>query len=323
MSNVIETHSLGKIYGTEQAVRDLDWQVEQGTAVAFLGPNGAGKTTTIKMLLGFTHPSRGSCEVFGAEPWNMPPETRMRIGYVPDEPCLPTFGTAGSILDYHRTLYPCWDRKLERELIELFQLSLKKQISKLSKGQARRVAIVLALCQGSELLLLDEPTAGLDVAARRELLGLLTGWLADGDRSLVFSTHLVGDVERIATHASFMQRGRLVASDELEALKADVKRIRMTREIWDRTRPSWEQTELLSSEVDEHRAVLCVREFRTQSSAVLAPYASAMVESTLTADSDMSSSAIDQAIDVVHLSLEDIYLELTSNNARNVEPCRA
>ncbi|MBL4702473.1 MAG: ABC transporter ATP-binding protein [Phycisphaeraceae bacterium] len=313
MTSVIRTRALNKIYGRRYAVEQFDWEVAAGSAVAFLGPNGAGKTTMMRLLLGFAHPTSGTCEVLGSEPWNMPPETRMRLGYVPDELSLPLWVTGNALFDFHQSVYPKWDGGLERELTNLFQLSLHQQIGQLSKGQARQVALVLAICQSPELLLLDEPTAGLDVATRRELLGVLSSWLAEENRSLVLSTHLVNDVERIASHVCVIQQGQLVASEELESLKADIKLIRMSRRTWDMHSARWGHTERLSTQSDEHQVTLRVRRFDSQIRSLLAQIASRKEAPNSTEASDIYVTDSNEEIEVIHLSLEEIYLALTSD----------
>ena len=314
MTSVIQTKALSKIYGRAYAVKTLDWEVKSGSAVAFLGPNGAGKTTMMRLLLGFAHPTSGSCEVMDSEPWNMPPETRMRLGYVPDELSLPLWVTGNALFEFHKSVYPKWDSELERELTGLFQLSLVQPIGELSKGQARQVALVLAICQSPDLLLLDEPTAGLDVATRRELLGVLSSWLAEENRSLVLATHLVNDVERIASHVCVIQRGHLVASEELESLKADIKLIRMSRRTWDAHPALWKHTERLSTQSDEHQVTLRVRRFDSQIRSLLAQIASRQEAPNSTEASDIYATDNNEEIEVIHLSLEEIYLALTSDS---------
>ena len=312
MNPAIETRSLSKIYRTEHVVRDLDWSVPVGTACAFLGPNGAGKSTTLRMLMGFTPPTRGAALVLGEDPWDMPPSTRARVAYVSEQPILPAWLKVGALLDFHRSLYPRWDRSLEREIRDLLAVDPKRRVSDLSKGGHRRVMLVLALAQGAELLLLDEPGGGLDVAARRQLNVLLADWLANEARTLILSTHLVTDVEAIATRVTIIDRGALLADAELDELKENVKSVRMPRDVYDRLAERWEQAGILAQELDARSARLMVRHFATQGRFILRDISAGEVVIREGDAEDVHLGAGGEEATVRHLGLEDIFLALTS-----------
>ena len=290
----IQVRGLTKIYESGTAVQDLDWDVPVGAACALLGPNGAGKSTTLRMVLGLVPPSRGESLVLGEDPWKMSASTRGRIGYVSERRALPPWVRVERLIRFHAGLYPRWDAGLERELRELFSLSGKPRVGELSKGQHRSLAILLALCPAPDLLVLDEPTAGLDVAARREFLGLLAAYLAPGERTLVLSSHLLTDVERIASHVSILCHGELVESAPLDELKEGVTQVRTSVDLADRLRTRIPGDCVLAREDSGRSALLTLR---------------------------LPASGLDglldglprQEFDVHGLSLEELYLVLTQN----------
>ena len=223
----LSTEKLTKFYDTRAVVRELDWRVPVGAACALLGPNGAGKSTTLKLLLGFTPASGGVARILGADPFALTPALRARIGYVSERPILPPWARVERVIAFHASLYPRWNRALEKELGAAFALHTRCRVAELSKGQNRSLMLLLALCQGADLLVLDEPASGLDVAARRQFLGLLADFLAEGNRTVVLSTHLLGDVERLASHVTILRGGVCVAQEPLDELKRRVKRLRL------------------------------------------------------------------------------------------------
>jgi len=306
----IEADGLTKHYGTATAVDDLTWSLPAGEACAFLGPNGAGKSTALRMLLGFTPASRGTCRVLGENPWEMAPATRARIGYVAEQSILPPWMRVGALLDFHRSLYPRWNREHERALCDVLEVSREPRVSQLSKGQNRRLALLLALAQDADLLVLDEPGAGLDVAARRQLLSLLGEFLAGEGKTVLFSTHLVTDVERIASRVAVLARGRLVADAELDELHENVKSVRLAREVFERTRERWAAAGLLEVATDERTANLVVRHFATQGRFILRDLAEGEV---VVAESDRGATYMGsdgREARVTNLALEDIFLAL-------------
>lgn len=312
----IETRSLTKVYDGERVVDGLDWTVPRGAACAFLGPNAAGKSTTLRMLMGFTHPTAGTCRVLGEDPWDLRPATRARVGYVAEQPLLPPWIRVGALVDFHRSLYPAWSTKLERELLELFELPLAKKVSQLSKGQHRRLMLTLALAQAPDLLILDEPGAGLDVAARRQLLSLLADYLAGEGKTLVLSTHIVTDVERIASHVAVIAHGRMVAHTELDELHENVKQVRMPRAFWDRTVARWEAAGILAADVGEHAVTLTVRHFHTHGRFVLAELSEGEVHAQHGPHEDLYLGENGAEAQVLHLGLEDAFLALSTPDAR-------
>lgn len=301
METVLATHDLTKVYDERAVVDHLSWQLPAGSACALLGPNGAGKTTTLRMLMGFTPPSLGRCELFGADGWDPPVEVRRRVAFVSDQPILPAWMRVDELIRFHSTFYPRWNANRERELRSLFELARRARIGTLSKGQHQRLMLALALCQNSDLLLLDEPASGLDVEVRRSFLGLLGEYLGQGERSLVFSTHILTDVERIATRVLLMFEGRGVEDCELDALQEDVRIVTLSHELRERTRETWQKAGILAESASNGSVSLTVRHFRG---------AAAQLATSLPASS----------IEATPLPFEDIYLALT-RAARGSTPC--
>jgi ABC-2 type transport system ATP-binding protein len=288
----IWTRGLTKIYESGTAVDRLDWEVPVGSAYALLGPNGAGKSTTLRMLLGLVPPSNGECLVLGEDPWHTSAATRARIGYVSERRSLPPWVRVGRLIRFHAELYPRWNRRREQELRDLLSIPERHRVGELSKGQQRSLAILLALSSMPDLLVLDEPTAGLDVAARRDFLALLADYLAQGERTLVLSSHLLTDVERIASHVAILNRGTLVESASLDELKEHLVQVRAPAEIATRLVQRIPAASLLGRQDAGRSALLTVR------------LPAARIEALL---EDLPR----MEVDVHGLPLEEIYLVLT------------
>jgi ABC-2 type transport system ATP-binding protein len=189
---VIETHSLCKQYRHTLAVHDLNLAVPEGGISAFLGPNGSGKTTTIRMLLGLAHPSAGNGLVFGQAISDdaASVKIRQRTGYVGEDKRLYGYMTVGQTLRFVRSIYPRWNGSREHALLERFDLPLDRKCRKLSKGMRTKLALVLALSRGAELLIFDEPSEGLDPGAAEQLLEAMVQAAAEGV-TVFFSTHQI------------------------------------------------------------------------------------------------------------------------------------
>ena len=223
---VIETYGLSKKYRDTFAVRDLDLAVPAGSISAFLGPNGSGKTTTIRMLLGLAHPTAGAGCVLGQAISDEAAciQIRQRMGYVGEDKRLYGYMTVREILDFVRPLYPNWNRDRECTLQERFDLPPGRKCKKLSKGMRTKLALVLALARGADLLIFDEPGEGLDLAAAEQLLEAMVEAASDG-ATVFFSTHQISEVERIADHVFIMNHGRLVFQNAMEEIRKNYRRI--------------------------------------------------------------------------------------------------
>ncbi len=223
---VIALDHLTKRYGDVEAVSDLTLHVAAGSICGLLGPNGAGKTTAMKCLLGFLHPTSGALAVNGAA---VGPETFEYLAYVPETSAL--FGdlTVEQHLELDRRSQPRHDRGRAADLIRIFELDLRKRVRSLSKGQKTALALVLALASRPRVLVLDEPSSGLDPVFQRVVLDLLIECASDGG-TVLFSSHQIGQVERAADHVAIVRAGKLVLHRDVESLKAAEKVVEATFE---------------------------------------------------------------------------------------------
>jgi len=225
----IEAYDLSKTFpGGVVAVNGLDLQVAPGAVYGLIGRNAAGKTTTIRLLMGLLRADRGTARVLGRNLWLADPEHRARVAYVSQEQQIHDWMTLEELCHYCRHFYPKWDRQYARDLARRFDLPLDRQLGLLSGGQRRRAAIVLAFAGRPEVLLLDEPAAGLDPIARRELVDEIIDILSRGDGTTVLlSTHIISDLERVAEYVGIMDRGHMVQSAPLDALQSQSKRVQV------------------------------------------------------------------------------------------------
>ena len=229
---VIETAGLWKVYDDAEALRGLDLRVPQGSIFGFLGRNGAGKTTTIKVLLGMARPTKGDARVFGlssSEPQDGA-DIRSRVAFVSDEKDLYDYMTIGEMSAFTKSFYPKWRGDLEQQYLRKFDLSPNRAIKGLSRGTRTKVALLLALCRGVELLILDEPTAGLDPAAAEDVLQALVTHVSSEGSSVFFSSHQLTEVEQIADHVAIVDRGQTVVSGALDELRSHYQRIQLVFE---------------------------------------------------------------------------------------------
>jgi ABC-2 type transport system ATP-binding protein len=193
-----------------------------------VGPNGAGKSTTLKVLLDLVRAEKGTAEVFGLDTRERAPEVRANIGYVPERPDW-GYGwmRVGRLLEHHALYYPTWDPNYAARLAQKFELRLDRKMGVLSKGQARRVHLTMALAHRPPLLLLDEPTDGLDPFMRDETLGVIADHLAESPTTVVLSTHHVEEVEGLADHIGVLRNGELRAQMSRDDLNANLRRYRV------------------------------------------------------------------------------------------------
>lgn len=196
----------------------VTFSVEQGEVVGLLGKNGAGKTTLIRIAMGMIEAQQGSVRLFGLDPRENPLDVKRRVGYVSEDQVLPPFLRVGEVIDLHRGLFPGWDDEMAKRLSGRFGLSPREKIGSLSKGQARQVALLCAVAHKPELLLLDEPAGGLDAAARREFLETSIQLLNEAGSTILFSSHHLNDVERMAGRVVMIHEGRLLVDSEMDRL---------------------------------------------------------------------------------------------------------
>lgn len=227
MSDVIRFENVTKRYGATTAVSDICYSVPQGVVFALLGENGAGKTTTIRLTLGLTEATEGEVRVLGLDSRTQGQAIRERVGYLPERPTMYDWMTAAEIGWFTAGFYPDGFEFHYRELIAGFGIPLDRKLSQMSKGMRAKVALSLAMAHRPELLILDEPTSGLDTMVRREFMESMVDIAAEG-RTVLLSSHQIGEVERVADYVAIMHAGHLIALDRLDDLKQSAKQITVT-----------------------------------------------------------------------------------------------
>jgi ABC-2 type transport system ATP-binding protein len=216
---VIETAGLTRRFGAKTALDNVRLSVPRGAVFGLVGVNGAGKTTLIKHVLGLLRAKEGSIRVFGRDPTADPAGVLSRVGYVSEDPDLPGWMRVGELIRYTRAFYPAWDDAFAEELRASFALDLNARVKHLSKGQRARTNLVLALAHRPELLVLDEPSSGLDPIVRRDILEAIIRTIAEEGRTVLFSSHLLHEVERVADRVALIDAGRIVFSGALDRIK--------------------------------------------------------------------------------------------------------
>ena len=223
--NPIELTDLVKRYRDRMVLKGVDLAVPRGAVVGLLGKNGEGKTTLLKCALGIARPDLGTARVFGRPAWGLADAEKNRLGYVPQVPALYPWMRVGQMIAYAASFYDRWNAVLVRDLLSDWDLSERDKVGTLSVGSLQKLAIVLAMGHEPELLVLDEPAASLDPAARREFLARILEIPAAGGRTVLFSTHITSDLERVADRVAILRGGKVVYDGELDALKESVKRL--------------------------------------------------------------------------------------------------
>ena len=218
MASVIETEKLTKSYGSHRGIVEVDLAVQKGEVFGFLGPNGAGKTTTIRTLLDLIRPTSGSARVFGIESSADPVAIHRRIGYLPGEFALYDRLTGGQHLEYFANLRGGVDPAYQASLVERFDLDPSRKFKEYSKGNKQKVALVIALQHRPELLMLDEPTAGLDPLVQQTFFGVLREAVADG-ATVFLSSHILSEVEKTADRVGIIREGLLVKVGTVDDLR--------------------------------------------------------------------------------------------------------
>jgi len=292
---VIQTTRLRKTFRNLTAVDSLDLAVPRGSVYGFIGRNGAGKTTTIKMMLGLLTPTDGAATVLGLDSQRQSLDIRGRVGYVPERHDMYRWMTISELMWFIKPFYPTWDDAECQRLLKHFELDPSKRIKELSKGMVAKVGLTLALAHRPEILIIDEPTGGLDAIVRREFLESIIHLVDEGGRTVLISSHLLTDVERVADQVAVIEGGKLIAQEPLKSLKDRVRqmRLRFTTAVPERI----ELDGLLSAKRHNHEWVITVSNFQAQLPQAL--------KQRLGAD----------AVELVDLSLEDVFVELVGYRA--------
>jgi ABC-2 type transport system ATP-binding protein len=227
MNNIIEVNALHKSFKGQRALDGLNLRVPEGSIFGFLGRNGAGKTTTIKTLMGLLRPDTGGAHVFGipVADAGRAIEIRRRIGFVTEDKELYPYMTVEQIIRFTRPFFPKWRDDLERRYLKMFDLPPKRKIPDLSKGMRSKLMLLLAISRGAELLILDEPTDGLDPAATEDILRELVGIAGSEGTTMFFSSHQLSEVELIADHIGIIDHGKMIVAGSLDDMKAQYQRL--------------------------------------------------------------------------------------------------
>jgi ABC-2 type transport system ATP-binding protein len=222
---VIETRNLEKAYGAKVVLNGLDLRLEAGQVLGFLGRNGSGKTTTLRILVGLRRATGGLARVFGHDCWRLPMRERHRIGYLSESQTTFPWMRVEQLLEFAAAFHPRWDRSYAQDLLRKLELPTRERIRTLSLGQERRLGLLLALCHHPDLLILDEPAGGLDPVVRREFLDVVIDLVAREGKSVIFSSHILTDVERLASHIGILEGGRLLYQGSLDSLQDSVREV--------------------------------------------------------------------------------------------------
>ena len=219
---------LSKSFDARFVLNGVDLVVEPGSVLGLLGANGSGKTTLLKCALGLLRPTGGTASVLGEDAWNLSAHAKADLGYVPQEVSSYPWMRVRQAIAYTAAFYPTWNHDLVADLCERWRLPLEERTGTLSVGQLQSLGIVLALGHEPSLLILDEPVASLDPLARRAFLRTLLDIIESDDRTVIFSTHITSDLERVASHVAVLREGNITYHGGLDQLKDQVKRLRIT-----------------------------------------------------------------------------------------------
>lgn len=293
----IQIDHFTKSFGARDAVHDLSLSVPRGSIFGLLGQNGAGKTTTIRTLLNLLQPTSGRLEVLGHDTVGASLEVRQKIGYLPEEPIYYPWMTVDQIIGFNASFYPRWDAALAARLLKDLELPGDRRLRALSRGMQAKVGLVMALAPHPELLILDDPTSGLDPVVRREFLETVIANVQSEGGTVFFSTHLLHEMERMADDVAILHKGRLRLRSSLDDLKTGWKKLRV---IYPDTIPAqFPVPALVRAERNSHQALLTVEAFDT-----------AMPGALITAGAE--------SVEVIDLSLEEIFVETVKGGTANV-----
>lgn len=237
--SVVAVRGVSRTFGRTRALDDVSLDVPRGIVLGLVGENGAGKTTLLKHVLGLLRAERGSVRVFGLDPVREPVAVLGRIGYLSEDRDLPDWMRVGELLQYHRAFYADWDDRLASELLATFELPTGPRVKSLSRGQRARVGLLLALAHRPPLLILDEPSSGLDPIVRRDILEAIIRTVSDEGRNVLFSSHLLDEVERVSDRVVMLHAGRIRLDGSVDELLAAHRRLVVRFAAPQTAPPSW------------------------------------------------------------------------------------
>jgi ABC-2 type transport system ATP-binding protein len=289
--SILCLHNVHKSFAKKHVFNGINLSIEKGTVLGLLGANGAGKTTLIKTALGLLKAEQGEATLFGEPSWDLSPHNKQRLGYVSQKMDCFQWMTAEQLLDYVAAFYLNWDPSKVARLMFDWDMSSKAKISSMSEGQRQRLSIILAIGHSPELVIFDEPVASLDPSARRLFIKQLIDMNADQETTIVFSTHITSDIERVAADVAFLQDGKVSYHGGIDELKEQVVRLHVQGNA--DLQPLVDNNKVLNQQFSGKQGRITVKGF---DEAQLAQW----------------QQQLKATIKVETLSLEDIFLELNS-----------
>jgi ABC-2 type transport system ATP-binding protein len=214
--SVVDIKGVSRSFGKTVALDEVDLAVPKGSVVGLVGENGAGKTTLLKHVLGLFRAKTGSVRVFGKDPVEDPEAVLGEIGYLSEVRDLPDWMKIGELMSYTKAFFPSWDDAFAEELREMFELSLDQKVKTLSRGQRARAGLIAAIAHRPQLLVLDEPSSGLDPVVRRDILSAIIRTVADEGRTVLFSSHLLDEVQRVSDHVAMLHLGKMLLTSPMD-----------------------------------------------------------------------------------------------------------
>jgi ABC-2 type transport system ATP-binding protein len=287
MTTTIQISKISKSYKKEQVLTELDWSIKQGDVIGLLGKNGAGKSTLINAILNINPADSGSVLLLGEDNKTLTSETKARIGYVPQQNDEISWLTVKELILFKKQFYSHWNDSKVTELISRWEINTSKKMSELSVGQGQRVLIILALAHEPDLMIFDEPAAALDPAGRRDFLKEIVNLAAEENKTIIFSTHITTDLERVANKVAILHQGKICHFDDLDNVKENVVKVSV---IGDQ-----------ASDITIPHAINTVQDTHQVSGVV--------TQVDLKWKKDLESQG--HKVDITPMSLEDIFLELT------------
>ncbi|NTS75741.1 ABC transporter ATP-binding protein [Catenovulum sp. SM1970] len=289
MESIIELKGASKRFADKTVLHNIDLNLPKGRVIGLLGPNGAGKTTLMQVMLGMLNLDSGESKLFSQNSWQLDAMAKAKIGYVPQQPAFFEWMSIEQSIQYQKSFYPSWDHNRVEALLDMWQLNGKEKIKNISLGQKQRLAIVHALAHQPELLILDEPVASLDPLARREFIQELIKLNLAQETTILFSTHIVSDLERVASDVVIINQGQLKYSGALDVLKEQVKKI----------------TIKASEQMPETSPFSSTLSYKAQG-----VFANAVVQGAADLELDKIKAQFNAELHAQDLDLEQIYMEI-------------
>ncbi|MFH1614640.1 MAG: ABC transporter ATP-binding protein [Planctomycetota bacterium] len=291
-NSIVQMRSIYKRFGKIQALDNIDLDIKRGEIIGLLGSNGAGKSTLLRCIIGLYLADRGSCITFVTDAAKLTPKELGRIGYVHQEGELLEWMTVKQLIRYVSAYYETWNHDLEEKYIADFDISLKDRVGSLSPGQRQKVAILLAIGFDPELLILDEPASALDPIARSQFLDLLLQIIQDENRTIIISSHILSDVEKVIDHTLIMREGKILRDSSFDSLREEFLKITLTS-LNGQLPQNLPFENLISCERSNSQAVLTVQNYTSS-------------------DLETKAKEINCTVDIKPLPLEEIYKIIVS-----------